>query len=300
MEGCSKCENENDNIICNECKEGFIYYENNKTCLKISENEELNEYLSCKNLFLDESNNKYTCTKCLNGYALLEENSQSRCVSFDFVEKPYKEFNKNCLNFINLNTEDIPVYYCTKCINEEMTLYKINNNTSSFCANKNLYDLGNCLEATIIINGSLSTCTKCQKNNHIYHHKDANIDTCVTEVKNPPRCAVKFCSKCKEGNNYFCEKCIMEDYEPNPVTGMCVKKMEKLPEINWKDLFRLQFNQKKIINGRDVYGMALVMRGITQSEINTGHAFLVNLVYDIKYSRNYRFLDEEQMTGSYL
>ena len=34
IEGCSKCQNENDKIICNECKEGFILYENNKTCLR--------------------------------------------------------------------------------------------------------------------------------------------------------------------------------------------------------------------------------------------------------------------------
>ena len=36
------------------------------------------------------------------------------------------------------------------------------------------------------------------------------------------------------------------------------------------------------------------MRGITQSEINTGQAFLINLIYDIKYMRTFRFLDEEK------
>ena len=86
----------------------------------------------------------------------------------------------------------------------------------------------------------------------------------------------------------------MEDYEPNPITGSCVKKTEKIPEITWKDLFRLQLNQRKIINGREVYGTALMLRGITQSEINTGHAFLVNLIYDLKYTRNYRILEEQE------
>ena len=86
----------------------------------------------------------------------------------------------------------------------------------------------------------------------------------------------------------------MEDYEPNPITGSCVKKTKEIPEINWKDLFRLQLNQKRNINGRDVYGTSLMMRGITQSEINTGHAFLINLIYDLKYTRNYRILEEEQ------
>lgn len=86
----------------------------------------------------------------------------------------------------------------------------------------------------------------------------------------------------------------MKDYEPNPFTGACVKKMKKVPEINWKDIFRLKLNQNKNINGRDVYGEHLMMRGITQSQINTGHAFLIDLIYDIKYMRNFRFLDEVQ------
>ena len=294
IEGCAKCENENDNIICNECKDGFILYENNKTCLRISKNKELIEFISCKSLILNESNNKLTCNKCLNGFSLLLEKSKSKCVSFDFIENPYKEYNKNCLSFINLNTEDIPNYFCNKCISNDMTLYTFNNSLTSFCGNKSLYDLGNCLEATIMINGTLATCTKCAENTYIYHHKYANIDTCVIEVKQPSRCAIKFCYKCKEGNNYFCEKCLMEDYESNPITGACVKKTKKIPEINWKDLFRLQFNQNKIINGGDVYGISLVMRGITQSEINTGQAFLINLIYDIKYMRTFRFLEEEK------
>ena len=72
IEGCSKCQNENDKIICNECKEGFILYENNKTCLRISKNEELEEYINCKNIKLNKDN-KIECTQCLSDYALIKE-----------------------------------------------------------------------------------------------------------------------------------------------------------------------------------------------------------------------------------
>ena len=36
IEGCSRCQNENDSIICNECKDGFLFLDGNKTCLKLS------------------------------------------------------------------------------------------------------------------------------------------------------------------------------------------------------------------------------------------------------------------------
>ena len=45
IEGCSKCQNENDSIICNQCKEGFLYLEGNKTCLKISKMKNLKNML---------------------------------------------------------------------------------------------------------------------------------------------------------------------------------------------------------------------------------------------------------------
>ena len=122
IEGCSMCQNENDKIFCTECKEGFIFYENNKTCLRISKHEELQEFINCKNIKLNEINNKMECIKCSNEYTLLEEGSKLRCVSFDFVDNLYKEYNNNCQKFIDLNTEDNPLYTCVKCSYEEMTL----------------------------------------------------------------------------------------------------------------------------------------------------------------------------------
>ena len=41
-------------------------------------------------------------------------------------------------------------------------------------------------------------------------------------------------------------------------------------------------NQRRIINGRQVYGPAIMMRGYTNSQINSGHAFLVYLVFELR------------------
>ena len=49
IEGCAQCQNENETIICNQCKDGFLYLEGNKTCLKLSQDEELEEFVNWLN-----------------------------------------------------------------------------------------------------------------------------------------------------------------------------------------------------------------------------------------------------------
>lgn len=62
-------------------------------------------------------------------------------------------------------------------------------------------------------------------------------------------CMVKDCKIC---NNYFCDKCKLEDYIVNNINGSCMKKIETVPAITWKDVFRLEMNSKKEINGRQI------------------------------------------------
>ena len=96
------------------------------------------------------------------------------------------------------------------------------------------------------------------------------------------KCVVKFCKFCKDNDNYFCSVCLLSDYEVNRLTGSCVKKTSIVPAITWKDIFRLQLNSNKIINERIFYGPSLILRGITNSQINTRHAFLIYLTFKIK------------------
>jgi hypothetical protein len=125
------------------------------------------------------------------------------------------------------------------------------------------------------------------------YHVDTNSYICkyIYYEKN---CVAKYCKTCKRDNNYFCESCLPTDYEPNPITGVCVKKTEKIPAIMWKDIFRLKMNQQRTINGRPIYGPTLMLRGLTSSQINTGHAFLIYMIFKIQYTRNNRYLEEEK------
>ena len=93
---------------------------------------------------------------------------------------------------------------------------------------------------------------------------------------------VLYCKACNPSDGYFCNECI-PDYEVNKLTGSCVKKTEVVPSVTWKDIYRLEMNGEKVINNRNIYGPYFIMRGITSSQINTRHAFLIYLTFQIKH-----------------
>ena len=301
IEGCSKCQNENDSIICNQCKEGFLYLEGNKTCLKISQDEELEEFVNC--IKLQYINNNLQCIECNIGYILLNENDKIRCVSNSFIPSHNIAINQYCQEEINLANEDKPRYSCEKCIekskiNAKKDFIKVTfeANHTSYCDYQSSFaKLENCTNANLKVeNGVIKlNCTQCDENSVLKYHVDTNSYIC-RYVHYEKNCVVKYCKTCRTDNNYFCQECLPTDYEVNPITGTCVKKSPRVPAITWKDMYRLQMNQQRVINGREVYGPTLMMRGLTNSQINSGHAFLVYLVFQIKYTRRNRNLEEEK------
>jgi hypothetical protein len=102
-------------------------------------------------------------------------------------------------------------------------------------------------------------------------------DTTIIKI-----CMAKNCKICKLNDNYFCDICEFEDYVVNDITGACMKRSEAVPSITWKDIFRLEMNSEKEINGKKINGPKLHLRGITNSKINSGHAFLIYLIFKIK------------------
>ena len=158
----------------------------------------------------------------------------------------------------------------------------------------------NCNEKKIKMfdKGIKYTCTQCEEDYiRVYHEIDKvyycknippvdqndtlNItnmsDTTIIEI-----CMAKNCKICKSDDNYFCDICEFEDYVVNNITGACIKRSEAVPAITWKDIFRLEMNSVKEINGRTIKGPKLHLKGITHSKINSGHAFLIYLVFKIK------------------
>ena len=123
---------------------------------------------------------------------------------------------------------------------------------------------------------------------------DEKIKNKTNEIKIIDICMVKECKICKSDDNYFCDKCELEDYVVNNITGACMKKIETVPIITWKDVFRLEMNSQKEINGKVITGPKLHLRGITNSKINSGHAFLIYLTFKIRQPLIIRNLEEEE------
>lgn len=73
-------------------------------------------------------------------------------------------------------------------------------------------------------------------------------------------------------------------------------KIESVPAITWKDIFRLELNSEKEINGKTIKGPKLNLRGETNSQINSGHAFIIYLIFKLKQPLIIRNLQGDEDT----
>ena len=292
IEGCQSCHNVNNEPQCITCKEGFILLKNNHTCLKISSNIELEELPRCQSAVLN-ANKHFDCYRCEEGFTSLEENGKIKCFSLNYIDSINTHF---CQLFTNFGTNDIPKYSCSMCKAKDTynsydltrITYQVNN--TAFCENRNKYtSTENCTQAVMIIDSSTIklNCTECSEDNILYYHKDTGLHICKYKYFEK-QCVVKYCKTCMPGNNYFCQECLPTNYEVSPLTGGCIRKMETAPEVYFKDIFRLKLNQYKQIGGRRMFGPFISLRGLTNSQINTGHAFLVLLSFKLHFTRNNR------------
>lgn len=256
-------------------------------------------YLNMNLNLTTNKNNYFDCVKCDQGYVLLEEDGKIKCFNKNFIDALNPDI---CEIFTNLGTNDKPKYSCSICREQTLTRVTYQNNNTAFCQyRKRFPELDNCTEAVMIIenDGSIKhNCTECVEDNVLYLNKDRNMHYCKYKHYEK-ECVVKYCKSCVPGNNYFCQVCLPADYEVSALTGGCVKKMDKEPEVYFKDLFRFKLNQYKQIGGRMMYGPFLSMRGLTNSQINTGHAFLILLSFKLNNMGNNRNLEEQKSVNAY-
>ena len=324
IDNCKNCKSDRDKVICNECISGYILLTNNNSCLDFGKNKELQKFLNCNQLTME--NNELRCSGCNEKYTLVNIKGNKKCIYIkslfdkdfeinyenyfythnngqknrddylieknnDYIYNRYKEFIP-CKEAENLGTEDNPLYSCTKC-HEGNTIKKNDtfpvriieeNSKISYCISpKNYKELDNCIEALFKIkNGKVEyNCKECSKNYLLTKNKLTNKYYCQS-MNATTKCIVLFCKTCNQFNGYICEECL-PDYSINSLTGSCVKNTEVIPAVTWKDIYRLNMNGVKEINNRNIYGPSLIMRGITSSQINTGHAFMIFLTFQIKH-----------------
>ena len=213
----------------------------------------------------------------------------------DYIYQKYNKFYY-CQEGENLGTEDNPLYTCTKCYenlgksNQEKYGIKITeeNSNISYCIQFNSYkEVEYCLKAnTKIKNGKqIFNCTECFEGYALSINKLTNTYYCQS-MNATSKCVVLYCKTCNPHDGYKCDECL-PDYSIDSLTGSCVKKTEVIPAVTWKDIYRLNMNSEKMINNKYIYGPSMRMVGITSSQINTRHAFLIYLTFKIKSSLRY-------------
>ena len=86
LEGCELCFSDNGNITCQQCREGFILSEDDKTCIKIEDFPEIEEYANCQKVSRNNGD-QYVCTKCTENYNYLYDKNRNEkiCVNHDFL-----------------------------------------------------------------------------------------------------------------------------------------------------------------------------------------------------------------------
>ena len=208
----------------------------------------------------------------------------------DYIYNRYKNYYP-CQEVENLGTEENPLYSCIKCYEyvgkkknykESLRITEMNSKVSYCIELNNNDDLKNCKEATYKINNGkeIYNCTKCNKNYILTLNNYTNTYYCQS-TSATKKCLALYCKTCNPYDSYTCDECI-QGYEINYLTGYCIKKTEVVPAVTWKDIYRLEMNDMRKINNKEIYGPSLVMSGITSSQINTRHSFLIYLTFKIK------------------
>ena len=205
-----------------------------------------------------------------------------------------------------MGSENNPLYSCTKCY-YDYYLYAEENSNISYCVYyyqiDNYNDVQNCKETKIkIFDREIKfTCLSCYDDNYLIYDEIDRVNYCKIIIINETNiatymeiCLAKNCIRCKSDDSYFCEICEFGNYVINYITGDCIEKMENIPFITWKDIFKLEMNSEKEINGRIIHGPKLNLRGETNSQITSGHAFIIYLIFKLNQTIIIRNLQEDE------
>ena len=232
------------------------------------------------------------------------QNQLAKSAENDYIFNKYKYYYP-CKEVVNLGTENNPLYSCIECHEElfyiENRKYKPIKITDertklSYCIEDRAHDtIKNCKEATYKRKDGedIYSCTKCIENYELKLNEKNNLYTCkeIIEDKGRAQCLILYCEVCDYYNGYLCNEC-SENYALNTASGACVEKTKVVPAVTWKDICRLILNGEKIINYQTYYGPLLELRGITNDQINSRHAFIIYLIFEIY--NGLRSLEEEE------
>ena len=128
IENCLLCKKKQDEnkLLCRECKEGFILYKERNICLNRADSG-LTKFDSCLELIMEDG--KYVCSRCKHEFSLLKEDGETKCIYTYLLDIQnyiydlyYSTMNYSleydvipCHETENLGTNVEPKYSCNKC-----------------------------------------------------------------------------------------------------------------------------------------------------------------------------------------
>ena len=273
--GCSECiykiqeDKKNGNIICNKCISDEYHLSTNGVCEKC-------QYQNCEKCHYINIGIK-ECIKCNKGYY---KNSKGECAKCNNIKIKGGECeicsdNQDAENTICFCNNNFAYDGSTSCIECPDGCNKCKYNKES----KKVECL-NCFSNYVL--NSYKNCTYCGEkcehmdDNQLFHNRKSEVYYASSNNEN--NCSVDFCKTCVKDNPNKCSICNNTNYEVNKYTGSCVMKTEYEPVIFWKDVYNLDMN-----DGKESNGISFKLRGITTSQINLRHAFLVILKFKLKH-----------------
>ena len=290
-----------DNYICTRCLQGYILLKQNNTvkCILIPSLYPLDFFYTYDNMLpnsfstyfsLDTSDPEHN--DLIYGINIILSKRATTCQEAENIGSEINPFY-NCIKYYNIFESSKLKYNYNTLITEQRNGYEI-----KYCNLDSFVNLGNCSEAILDIKGVIRnyTCTKCKDDNILTYDNKRNTYICLPN-NFTSHCNVKNCKSCALGDNFFCEECISDEYYISIHTGSCLLKPNKnyYPRLCIKDLFMYQMHGVRKVNGYNIIGPTLRIRGLTSSLINKQSEFIINLYYKGKKYKKLRLLDDEDL-----
>ena len=279
--GCNYCMNSfyDDSLICRGCHYNYTLIYNLGKCAPKNE-----EIQSCTeaNLISINRDNFYNCTYCSYNYLLIKDlKNKTNC----YLEDDVGDISNNCYRIINLKTRLEPVFSCEECYSYYTIIIDENKIQKCIYQSNNLQYCKKALKKTILDENSGTykddyNCTECEENKELEY--DINTDKMLCK---PIKCFDKNCEVCQYDNKYICQKCNY-GYVFNKLNE-CILKLQIIPNIYFKDIYRFALNGNTRINGEDIFGPIYTIRGITKDNIVEMHSLIIKSILSLQTgSRN--------------
>ena len=208
---------------CLSCKDKFISVISDKSCLSLG-----SEGLSIQCLEAEIIGDKYSCTKCTNGYILVNNIDEG-------IKNCYEKSGD--FSFCSEGKIESGVNICTKCVeNANLNSNHCSCNSDSF--SKNTYSCYKCTDekqgnpgceasegCTYVVSNDQLNCNKCKDG--YFEFTEGQCFLCSNELSN--------CDKChydSNKNKLICDNCLNDIYSLNSDNQCKLNDCNEYPDIS--------------------------------------------------------------------